>query len=60
MEKLVCDRCGQEYADAESVEAAKRQAESWKKLCERDGAKARGVAPCPNISCKGELVLKTY
>ena len=44
-EKVVCNRCGATYEDEESVELAKR----WI---------AEGYAPCPNISCPGELILK--
>ena len=42
MEKVVCNRCGEEYPDKESVDLAKE----WI---------ADGYAPCPNLSCPGEL-----
>ncbi len=58
MEKLVCDRCGYECAGEASIDIAKRYQESWKILCERDGIEPRGIVPCPNISCQGELILK--
>ncbi len=58
-EKLVCDRCGRAYTDAESVQSAKRDFESWKALCQKDGDAPRGLCPCPIIPCKGELILKT-
>jgi hypothetical protein len=56
-EVLKCDRCGKEYTDKEDIEWAKRSAEKWKELCRRDGVEPRGVAPCPNISCSGELLV---
>jgi len=59
LEKLVCDRCGITYADDESIQSAKGMSESWKALCQKDGDTARGLSPCPIISCKGELILKT-
>lgn len=58
MEYLKCDRCSMVYKDEESVRSVKKEAEGWKKLCERDGEVPRGLAPCPNITCSGELCLK--
>lgn len=58
-EKLVCDRCGRTYTDDESVQSAKRDFESWKALCQKDGDAPRGLCPCPIIPCEGELILKT-
>jgi len=58
MEKLVCDRCGIEYTDKASIEYAKKAAAKWRAILKRDGIVARGIAPCPIWSCKGELVLK--
>jgi len=57
MEKLKCDRCGTEYSDKESIASAKAHEEEWKKLCRKDGVEPRGLAPCPNITCRGELQL---
>ncbi|MBA7599119.1 hypothetical protein ES703_06146 [subsurface metagenome] len=59
METLVCDRCGRTYADAESVSSAKEWEENWTKRCRADGVEPRGVAPCPDIGCPGELLLQT-
>jgi len=59
MEKLVCDRCGVTYTDDESIQWAKREFESWKALCQRDGHAPRGICPCPVLPCPGELILKT-
>lgn len=58
MEKLVCDRCGLEYTDEESLTMAKRYQGAWEALCRRDGDEPRGISPCPNITCTGELILK--
>lgn len=58
-EKLVCDRCGETYTDAESIQSAKEGLDDWKAICERDGDTPRGLAPCPIWNCKGELILKT-
>jgi len=56
MESLVCDRCGAEYTDEESIEMAKSYRESWETMCRRGGDEPRGISPCPNVSCPGELV----
>jgi len=58
-EKLVCDRCGVTYTDAESIRSAKNEFEHWKALCEKDGVTPRGLSPCPILPCPGELILKT-
>ena len=58
MPKLVCDRCGETYTDQESIESAKLWAENWKALLAKDGETPRGLSPCPNLRCEGELVLK--
>ena len=58
-EKLVCDRCGVTYTDEESIQSAKREFESWKALCEKDGVAPRGLSPCPILPCPGELILQT-
>ena len=58
-EKLVCDRCGRTYTCAEDIQSAKNSFEDWKALCQKDGVVPRGLNPCPNIHCPGELILKT-
>lgn len=55
---LECDRCGVKYEDEESITMAQEMAEQWRTERLADGVEARGIAPCPNISCRGELVLK--
>ena len=44
-EVAVCDRCGEKYPDKESVDLAKK----WI---------ADGYAPCPNLYCTGQLVIR--
>ncbi len=58
MVKLVCDRCDAEYTDETSITMAKQYEESWVKACDREGDEPRGIIPCPNICCSGELILK--
>lgn len=58
MEKLVCDMCNTEYTDKESIDEAKRQKDTWIEVCKHDGFEPRGICPCPDIKCKGELILK--
>lgn len=43
--KAVCNRCGVEYTDVESIKLAQKWVDE-------------GYAPCPNISCPGELEIK--
>lgn len=43
--KAVCNKCGAAYTDKESID----QVEKWI---------AEGYAPCPNISCPGQLEIK--
>ncbi len=57
-EKLVCDRCGVEYIDEESVTNAKRLQGEWEALCRRDGVVPRGLASCTHVTCPGELILR--
>ncbi|KKN37276.1 hypothetical protein LCGC14_0765140 [marine sediment metagenome] len=40
--KAVCNQCGASYEDVESIEQARKGI-------------ADGYAPCPNLSCPGEL-----
>ena len=43
--KVVCNGCRAEYNDKESIEMARK----WI---------VEGYAPCPNISCRGQLEIK--
>jgi len=58
MEKLVCNECGTEFTDEESIIMAKMGQERWKAVCKESGDEPRGIAPCPIIKCPGELILK--
>ncbi|MBA7484354.1 hypothetical protein ES707_19879 [subsurface metagenome] len=44
MEKVKCNTCGAEYTDPDSIQTVK----NWLSGPE-------GYAPCPNISCPGQL-----
>ncbi len=52
-----CDRCGKEYHDSESVEEVVNTEEMWKEMCCDDDDIGRGLAPCPILSCEGEMFL---
>jgi len=43
--KVVCNKCGLAYEDRESIKLAKKWIEE-------------GYAPCPNLTCQGELELR--
>ncbi|GAH39319.1 unnamed protein product [marine sediment metagenome] len=43
--KAVCNQCGETYDDKESIEMVRKWVEE-------------GYAPCPNISCHGQMELK--
>lgn len=58
MEQLKCDRCDVIYTDKESIEFAKKGEDRWKASCREDGMEPRGIAPCPTISCPGQLTLE--
>ncbi len=47
MEVTVCNKCGASYMDRESIELV----EKWIK---------EGYAPCPNLSCSGQMILKEF
>ena len=55
--KLVCDICGTEYSDEDSVRMALIMLPSWERLVRHDGDAPRGCAPCPVLRCPGELIL---
>lgn len=58
MEILRCSVCGVVYDGKEDIEQAKRMKEKWEAACRKDGDEPRGIAPCPNIMCRGELILE--
>ena len=49
MEQLKCNICKITYSDIESIKSAKRMRKLWET--------PTGIAPCPILSCKGELQL---
>lgn len=54
--KLVCDRCGVEFTDAEDIELAFEGREAWAAAVRARGAEPRGILPCENIvRCGGEM-----
>ncbi len=46
VEKAVCSACGAEYTDQESINLVK----TWRSTGD--------YAPCPNLSCPGQLEIK--
>lgn len=58
MEKLECDKCGTVYDDEGSINLARATKDEWEARCKLDGVEPRGIMPCPNISCPGELILE--
>ena len=58
MEELKCDKCGAVYTDEESIQTAKDFQSRWDDQCQTDGVEPRGLLPCPNIACEGELILQ--
>ena len=57
-EKLVCDQCGQTYTDQGTIDMAKKMSDQWADICKAEGVEPRGLYPCPNITCRGELILE--
>lgn len=58
MKRLKCDTCGVVYSKPEDLELAQKMSKPWAESCRADGTEPKGVAPCPNITCPGELVLE--
>lgn len=57
MGKLTCNACGAEYTDEGSINMSKASYPKWVETCKEAGIEITGIAPCPNIACKGQLVL---
>ena len=55
--KLKCSICKREYADKESIIFAIESKKDYIRLCKDEGFDAKGICPCPIISCKGEMIL---
>jgi hypothetical protein len=58
MKKLKCNVCGVEYSTPEDLELAEKMRTAWEQSCKADGVDPKGIAPCPNLTCPGELVVK--
>ena len=57
-EKLVCDRCGVELTDRESVVEAFEGKDAWEAAVRVRGGEPRGVFPCQDFrNCGGEMKL---
>lgn len=56
MKKLKCNVCGVEYSDAKDFEYANKMSKAWGESCRAEGVEPKGIAPCPNITCPGELI----
>ncbi len=55
--KLVCDRCGMEISDRDTIELALEGTTAWQAFVREKGEKPRGVFPCHNyIRCGGEMI----
>ncbi|MFC1920895.1 hypothetical protein ACFLYQ_04130 [Chloroflexota bacterium] len=58
MAKLVCDRCGKEITDKETVEIILEGVDAWQGSLRRRGSEPRGIYPCENYArCGGELIV---
>jgi len=56
--KLVCDRCGKEITDLDSIELVLDGMEAWRVSVRARGAEPRGVFLCENfVRCGGEMVI---
>jgi hypothetical protein len=58
MKKLKCNVCGVEYSDPKDFEYADKMSKGWAESCKADGVDPKGICPCPNLICPGELVVK--
>lgn len=56
LSKLQCNKCGITYSDEASIKSAQRHKDKWIAACKKDGVEAKGIAPCPVLTCPGELV----
>ncbi len=59
MEELKCDTCRIVYTEEADIKIAKGMKQNWKIMCKQDNIVPRGIAPCPNVTCTGELMLTT-
>ena len=59
MERLTCNECKRVYAGEADIKLAKGMKEEYEKMCKQDKFIPKGIAPCPNMMCEGELILTT-
>ena len=52
--KLICSDCKREYTDKESIDVAMQMKEDYTRLY----PDRKGICPCPDLSCLGELILQ--
>lgn len=57
MEKLTCNECKTVYTEEADIKLAKGMQEDYEKMCRKDNFIPKGIAPCPNMICTGELIL---
>ena len=57
MKKLKCNECGVEYSGSKDFEYAEKMRPGWDASCRAEGIEPTGICPCPNLTCKGELVV---
>jgi hypothetical protein len=57
MKKLKCNVCRIEYSDPKDFEYANKMSKSWGESCRAEGIEPKGICPCPNLTCKGELIV---
>ena len=57
MEKLTCSECKVVYTEEADIKLAKSTKQKYEEMCKQDGFTPKGIAPCSNMMCKGELIL---
>lgn len=59
MKKLTCSKCKVVYTEEADIKLAKDWKQDYEKMCKQDNFIPKGIAPCPNVMCTGELILTT-
>ena len=57
MEKLTCNDCKVVYTEEADIKLAKGMQKDYKEMCQKDKVIPKGICPCPNVVCTGELIL---
>ena len=58
MKKLMCDKCGKELSDPESIELVLEGMDAWQNSVKARGEEPRGIFPCEYYRiCGGEMVI---